>query len=382
MKIGLICPYDITKGSGVKEVVLALRPRLDALGHKALVITPQPKNLYDMGIAGVRFIGQQKDFRSPLHTTAQISASFDTDELDHLLAEEQFDVLHFHEPWVPYLSRQILSRSETVNIATFHAKIPETLVGRTVAKVITPYTKSLLKYLDQLTAVSDVASEYVRGLTSRDITIIPNGIDLDLYKTRGGDVVSKKTGKQILFIGRLEVRKGLKYLLKAFSLVKQIHPDLRLEVVGDGPDRQKLEKLVQEEELRGVRFLGLVSELTKIRLLHESDLFCSPAIFGESFGIVLLEAMACNLVTVAGDNSGYASVMKDTGKISLVNPKDINDFARRLELMIYFPEIRTLWQSWAQEYIQQFNYDDVARQYEALYKVAVREKNRVSKHRI
>jgi phosphatidylinositol alpha-mannosyltransferase len=230
--------------------------------------------------------------------------------------------------------------------------------------------------------VSDVASEYVRGLTSRDITIIPNGIDLDLYKTRGGDVVSKKTGKQILFIGRLEVRKGLKYLLKAFSLVKQIHPDLRLEVVGDGPDRQKLEKLVQEEELRGVRFLGLVSELTKIRLLHESDLFCSPAIFGESFGIVLLEAMACNLVTVAGDNSGYASVMKDTGKISLVNPKDINDFARRLELMIYFPEIRTLWQSWAQEYIQQFNYDDVARQYEALYKVAVREKNRVSKHRI
>src|SRR6202042_57969 len=105
-------------------------------------------------------IGKSTEFNSPLHTTHPVSAGVN-EAIDAMLAEHQFDILHFHEPWVPMLSAQILSRSKCVNVATFHAKLPETLMTRTLVKVVTPYTKSVLKYIDEFTAVSPAAAEYV-----------------------------------------------------------------------------------------------------------------------------------------------------------------------------------------------------------------------------
>lgn len=374
MKIGLVCPYNIAKGGGVQEIVRAMRKELVARGHDARIITPQPKDIGDMDTEGIIFVGQATDFHSPLHTTTQVSASADTEALEQMLETEQFDVLHFHEPWVPMLSRQILSRSKCVNVATFHAKVPETIMSRTVVKVVTPYLKSVLKYLDHLTAVSDAAAEYVGGLTDEPITIIPNGIDLKHYKRpmRRKDAQPKET-KSILYVGRLEHRKGVKYLLQAYEHLAKQMSDVSLIIAGNGPDREKLELLAAELELPNVQFLGYVSDEEKIRLLGESDLFCSPAIFGESFGIVLLEAMACGLVTVAGNNSGYAAVMQELGEISMVNPKDTEEFARRLHLLLTEEDLRKLWQKWAHSYVQQFSYPNVVEQYEALYNHAAKE---------
>jgi phosphatidylinositol alpha-mannosyltransferase len=106
-------------------------------------------------------------------------------------------------------------------------------------------------------------------------------------------------------------------------------------------------------------------------LLHEADLFCAPSVFGESFGVVLLEAMASNLVTVAGDNPGYTSVMQGLGKLSLVNPKDIPQFAHRLELLLFDEDLRGLWQKWAKDYVRQFDYTKVVDRYEAMYEAAL-----------
>jgi phosphatidyl-myo-inositol alpha-mannosyltransferase len=370
MKIGLVCPYNIAKGGGVQEIVKATRNELIARGHDAKIITPQPKDTAGIDTDGIIFVGSATDFHGPLHTTSQISASVDTEALEQMLESEQFDILHFHEPWVPVLSRQILSRSTSVNIATFHAKIPETIMSRTVVKVVTPYLKSVLKYLDALTAVSDSAAEYVSGLTDVPISIIPNGIDLTQYRS-----VAKKTNKTddtktILYIGRLERRKGVKHLLKAYELLTQDVSDVSLVIAGDGPDREKLELMVDELELPNVRFMGYISDEVKKQLLAEADVFCSPALFGESFGIVLLEAMACGLVTVAGNNSGYSGVMQELGAISLVNPHDSEEFARRLQLLLTEDKLRHIWQQWAKEYVQQFSYPHIVSQYEELYQLA------------
>jgi phosphatidylinositol alpha-mannosyltransferase len=170
-----------------------------------------------------------------------------------------------------------------------------------------------------------------------------------------------------LFIGRLERRKGVKYLLQAYQLLAQDNPNVRLVIAGDGPDREKLELLAEDLQLPNVSFLGYVSEDLKLELLAEADIFCSPAIFGESFGIVLLESMATGTVCIAGNNSGYIDVMKDIGALSIVNPYDTEEFARRINLLLEEPALREVWRTWAMDYISQFNYPKIVDQYEELY---------------
>lgn len=370
MKIGLVLPYNITRGGGVKEHVLAQQAELVKRGHDVVVITPQPRDPYVADKHKVAFIGTAADVKT-ISTTPTFSASVLTDEIDTLLDQEQFDILHFHEPWVPVLSRQILSRSRCINVATFHAKLPETVVSRTMAKVITPYTKPLLRHIDFFTAVSDAAAEYLLSLADVPVEIIPNGINLKQYTKASTARAVSKTPKTILFVGRLEHRKGVKYLLRAFALLQEREPSVRLLIAGDGPDRDKLEFKADELGLRNVEFLGFIDDAKKTELLHSVDLFCSPAIYGESFGIVLLEAMASGLVTVAGDNPGYEAVMRDLGKLSLINPKDTPAFAHRLQLLLFDNDLRALWQKWAKDYVRQFDYTKVVDRYEAVYETAM-----------
>jgi len=365
MKIGLVCPYNIAKGGGVQEIVLATRAELVKRGHNVKIITPLPRQGKIPKDPDVIFIGTSTDFKSPTHTHVQVSASAGVSKIESMLAEENFDILHFHEPWIPMLSLQILQRSNAVNIATFHAKIPETLMSRTITRVVTPYLRSVLKYLDEMTAVSDSAAEYVTSLTDIPVTIIPNGIDLSKYKFSP----DKKTSdtKTILYIGRLEKRKGVKFLLQAYQLLSQDDDNLRLIIGGDGPDRKKLELLADELKLKNVSFLGYVSEEVKLDLLIQADVFCSPAIFGESFGIVLLEAMATGVVASAGNNSGYNDLMQGVGALSITNPQDTSEFARQLKLLLNEPDIRKLWRTWAKSYVKQFSYPRVVDMYEELY---------------
>ncbi|MCA9327658.1 glycosyltransferase family 4 protein, partial [Candidatus Saccharibacteria bacterium] len=264
MKIGLICPYSIAKGGGVQEVVKELQAEYTKRGHEAVIITPQLPEPFDTAGRRVIFLGALTDFKSPTATTIQVSASVLTDEIDAMLENEQFDVLHFHEPWIPVLSRQILSRSQTVNVATFHAKLPETLASRALARVITPYTKPLLKHIDAFTAVSDAAADYVRTLSDVEINIIPNGIRTGHYRRPANMPVKQSSkAKTILYIGRLEKRKGVKYLLYAFQLLQERDPSVKLVLAGDGVDREKLEELRETLGLKNVEFLGYIDDHKK-----------------------------------------------------------------------------------------------------------------------
>ncbi|MDB5170145.1 MAG: hypothetical protein JWN82_541 [Candidatus Saccharibacteria bacterium] len=361
----------MNRGGAVQEIVHDMRVDLMGRGHEVRIITPQPRDISNMDTTHTIFLGGGADFRSPMKTVPTVSASVDPETIDQVLEHEKFDVLHFHEPWVPVLSRQILTRSKSVNIATFHAALPETLMSRSIIKVVTPYTVPILKYIHEFTAVSEPAATYLRSLTDRPIHMIPNGVDLERYPWTD----HKRTPndkKTILFVGRLENRKGVKFLLRAFALLQAEDPDVELVIAGKGPDQEKLELLAEDLKIKHVTFKGYVTHAQKMKLLAEADLFCSPALYGESFGLVLLEAMATGNLVVAGNNSGYDDVMDGIGQLSLVNPRDAGEFARRMHVMLTEPKLQKLWLDWSKPYVNQFAYPKIIDSYIDLYKKALK----------
>lgn len=360
------------RGGGVQECVLALHNELSQRGHYVKILTPQPRDYNGEIPDSIITVGGSINTKAFAGTAWQWSVSVDTYAIDEVFEREKFDVMHFHEPWVPFWSRQLVQRSKSINIATMHGRFLDTMTAKTITTVVIPYTRPMIKLFDEFTAVSEPATEYFRTISNRPVTIVPNGIDVKKYNSRPSSAVRHPKKKTILYIGRLENRKGLKYLLRAYNELATHHSEVQLLIAGTGPDETKLRTFVSENAIPRVTFLGYIPEADKIHHLHRADVFCSPAHYGESFGIVLLEAMAAACPIVAGDNVGYQSVMRDTGALSLVNPKDTIDFARRLELFLFDDGLRQTWLKWARPYVKQFDYNKIVDQYETVYQRAIK----------
>jgi phosphatidylinositol alpha-mannosyltransferase len=356
---------------GVQEIVVNLHKYLSEKGHDVKIITPRPRAHYDEVGEDYILVGRSAKMNTPFNTMVDVGFEADGDEIQAILDEHQFDVIHFHEPWVPLLSRQILSRSTSVNIATFHAKLPESVLSKSIVSSVGPYTKSILKYIHAYTAVSPSAAEHLQSMTDEHIEIIPNAIELDRFRTFKKPSTTGK--KSIVYLGRLEKRKGVEHLLTAYSKLRETHDDVELLIGGNGVKKNSLLKTVEQYEIPDVSFLGFVEESDKVQLLADADVFCTPALYGESFGIVLLEAMAVGTPVIGGNNSGYASVMTGKGKLSLVNPLSTDDFAQRLELFLYDEDIRTLWKKWAKDTVEQYDFNVIANHYEKVYKQTVKQ---------
>lgn len=369
MKIGLVCPYDLFRGGGVQVLVQALSNELSTRGHTVRIITPRPQGYRGDAPEGIIFIGKSTRWKTPISTSLEVGASFDLTYLEEVLEEEKFDILNVHEPEVPILGSQIVAHAECPVVATFHAMFPDTAVARTIEAFRIPFARSIFKNISYFTAVSEPAATFVREWSGRHIELIPNCIDVARYTPSPR---YKKSTHTIVYLGRLEKRKGVRYLLEAFKELCERDDKVQLKIGGDGPERLKLETWVDEHRLsKRVEFLGYIDEADKPALMREAAVFAAPATFGESFGIILLEAMAAGTPIVAGDNPGYASVMTGRGMLSLVNARDTMEFARRLRLMLEDTAMRKLWLEWSEGYIPQFDFKVVTGQYEKLYKKAV-----------
>jgi len=378
MKIAIVCPYDmIGHAGGVQQIVMHQAEGLRARGHKVKIITPRPYGSKGEAPDDYIFLGNSRKLKAGLATAGDIGFEIDGNEIDVVLQREKFDVINFHEPWLPMLARQIIMRSDAAHVGTFHANLADSVAGKSLVGMLTPYGRGILEKIDLITAVSPAATAILttKGPDNdlvRNIYYIPNGIDLDRYMAKPTGAVKHPQMKTILYVGRLEGRKGVKYLLKAYAELALIRDDVQLFIAGKGPDEEKLRDYVRDNHIPRVTFIGYIDDDDKIYHLHRADVFCAPAHRGESFGIVLLEAMAAGCPIVAGDNVGYASVMKGTGAISLVNPLDTIDFARRLELMLYDENLRKLWLKWSEKYVKDFDWDPIVKQYEAAFKDAIK----------
>jgi phosphatidylinositol alpha-mannosyltransferase len=376
MKIGIVCPYNMIKGGGVQEIVKNQAVGLRVRGHDVTVITPRPPE-YDGPVPNeyTVFVGRSRDMRLVTGTTIQVSSN-GSDEIEEFMRTHDFDILHFHEPWVPSLGTYMLPRAKEkgiVTVATFHAKLPDGITARAMGEMFRPFAKSVIKDIDMFAAASVRGSEYISSMTDKPVALVPVDIDLTKFK-RAEQFDDDRPHKTILYIGRLERRKGVKYLIRAFAELKMLHPDIQLDLLGDGVARASLQGLVRGLGVDGVHFLGFRSNEEKFERLRNADLFCVPSIYGEGFGMVLLEGMATGVPTIAGDNPGYASVMTGFGALSLIDPHDTRAFARLLELFLYEKELRKAWRAWAANEVEQYNTKHMLDKYEALYREAFKNK--------
>lgn len=330
MKIALVSPYDFAYPGGVVNHISCLEQQFTRLGHDVKIIAPASKAVYTLGDRFIR-IGTPRPI--PVSgSIARITVSVRLEsQIKEVFEREKFDICHLHEPLMPTLCTTVLRLKHTPMVGTFHAS-----GGKPWYTMFSPIMKWYLdrwfRKLDGRIAVSEIALNYVNTFFPSEYTIIPNGIDTHHFNSHASPIDKFKDGKlNLLFVGRFEKRKGFDYLLKAYRLVKQEVPDCRLIAVGPGVRlRNKYEKQVSKNGLKDVIFTGYAPYSDLPRYYITADIVCFPATGRESFGIVLLEAMAAGKPIVASAIDGYASVLTDGVDGIAVPPRDSEKLAEAI----------------------------------------------------
>lgn len=337
MKIAQVSPYDVRHPGGVPMHIGHLKTEFEQLGHEVVVLSPRSSK---GGVEiGPGFYGIGRTFEIP-GNGSRVRLTFDVtlyNAVKELLRKERFDIVHLHEPLIPVLPHMVLLNSKTVNVATFHAA----RVSNPWYTAFKPYFSMVLGKLDGRMAVSEPARELMTQYFEGPYSIIPNGIDLERYHDGVTPFPWASDGTpRILFVGRFnESRKGFKYLLRALPMVRQQFPATRLVVVGPG-EPEKFAGLIDQYRIQGVDFVGQASDTDLPRYYASCDVFCAPAIKGESFGMVLLEAMASGKPVVATAIPGYASVLAHDRQGILVEPQNAAALAIGLVRVLADRELR------------------------------------------
>jgi phosphatidyl-myo-inositol alpha-mannosyltransferase len=370
MRVGLVSPYDFASPGGVNDHVSHLARELRKMGHDTRIFAPSSRADVDFDTANFYRIGSP--IAIPVNdSVARITLSFHlANRVAAIIDEERFDVLHFHEPLMPALPMTMLRMSTTANVGTFHA-FSRSNVGYYYGR---PLLQPYLAHLHQAIAVSEPARAFVnRYFPDFPMRVIPNGVDVEVYQPGLAPIRHLRDDHvNILFLGRLEKRKGLGDLLRAYQLVQTRVPRTRLIVVGDGPLRGKVEAYITRHRLSNVVLAGYVPDSVKPRYYNSADIFCAPATGAESFGIVLLEAMASGLPVVATEVPGYMSVL-EPGRDSLtVQPKSRRELAAALVILARDAELRRRMGAYAREKAGRYSWDSVAAEVLEVYNEARR----------
>ena len=284
-----------------------------------------------------------------------------------LLRTRQFDVLHMHEPLMPLVPWFVLRQSTAPVVATFHTHREQG--HRWYARY--GLGARLMRRIRVRLAVSDAARRTVARYYPGDYEIVPNGIDVDRFQQPAARPPEMPDGRPyVLFVGRLEPRKGVDRLIRAMTIVQQRSPDARLVVVGDGPDRLALAAAARDAGV-DVVFLGRVSDERLPAYYQAADLVCSPALGDESFGIVLLEAMAAGRPIVATRIDGYAELLGGTGCARLVDVDDPAALAREITSLLADPGLRRTLGARGAAAVHEYDWSTIARRLESIYMTAV-----------
>ena len=340
MKIALVSPYDFSHPGGVGRHITALFNNFTSMGHQVKVIAPSSKDVNEFG---EHFIRIGRPFPIPASDSIiRVPLSLHlAPAIKKVMAEEQFDVVHLHEPFMPMLCSATLRFSNTVNVGTFHAAQgkPGYDIGRPVTTWILEHRA---RKLHGHIAVSKPAMDYASRFVPGDYEIIPNGVDIHHFRPDVPLIQEYCDGKlNIVFMGRLEFRKGLNYLLKAFYYVKKEMPNTRLIICGPGTRlRKRYEQWVKDVRLKDVVFTGLVNFEEQPSYYRTADVFCAPNTSHESFGLVLVEAMATGRPVVASNIEGFASVVTDGKDGLLVPPMTVRPLANTLLKLLNDKQLR------------------------------------------
>ncbi|MEY3797386.1 MAG: phosphatidylinositol alpha-mannosyltransferase [Actinomycetota bacterium] len=314
LRIGLLCPYSLTTPGGVQGQVMGLARALRKMGHEVRVLGPcdgAPPDTFVTPI-GESLPTVANGSIAPL--APDPSAALRT---IRVLRDEQFDVLHIHEPLTPGASITALVMRTAPIVATFHA------AGESLSyKYLSAPLKGFASAIDHRVAVSKDAVLLAQRYIGGDYQILPNGVELDRFIASSqntsithGD--SSLIRRSIFFCGRHEPRKGLEVLLQAHATL----PDnVDLWIASEGPETERLKREWAGDSR--IMWLGRISDAEKAKRLSQADVFCAPSLGGESFGVVLIEAMAAATPIVASALDGYMNVATHEIDALLVEPND------------------------------------------------------------
>jgi phosphatidyl-myo-inositol alpha-mannosyltransferase len=367
VKIGLVTPYIYPLPGGVNAHVGFLYQNLRERGHDVRIIS-STHGLQRSSEGDIIRIG--RGFSVPSNGsvgTLTISPRF-MSQVRSVLEAEQFDLLHFHEPFVPFLSPFVLRESTSVNVATFHAYngwSPAYEFGR---RMLGGYARRLHGRI----AVSAAARYFIGRYFPGDYKVIPNGVDVARFATALPFERWRDGTANILFVGRFEERKGLLHLLKAYRLLRRDGRSCRLLVVGNGPQEREVRRYIATRRMTGVEILGRVSEEDKARWFATADVYVSPATGQESFGIVLLEAMASGVAIVCSDIHGYKGVVRRGEQALLVPRRDPRALADAIGRLVDDVPFRERLAASGTERAVEFGWDRVAARVDDYYGFVIR----------
>jgi len=368
LRIALVSPYDHQVPGGVREHVVNLDQQLRELGHDTLILAPASTAT---GLAeNVRCVSDRIVSLKISGSVARITLSLGAFlRIRHLLAAQRFDVIHLHEPLIPTVSLFALLSARCATVGTIHGyrdTSPLYRFGR-------PVLDRLMRRLDRRTAVSSDALRWASQYFPGDYRIISDGVDVQRFSDRSLQPLDglRDGTLNVLFVGRLEPRKGLGYLLEALKLVGARVRNVRLIVAGaySPSDRGRWESAAQRSG--NVVFLGPVSAELLPRLYRSAHLFCAPSTGFEALGIVLLEAMASGLPIVTTDIEGYRTVVTHGAEGFLVPPRDPRALAEAIGSLLVDPARRRSMAVVGAATVQRYDWSLLARRYLDVYAEAV-----------
>ena len=372
MRIGIVCPYTWEVPGGVREHVSGLAEALIELGHQVSVIAPAD----DDAVLPPYVVPAGRAVPVPYNgSVARLAFGFvSASRVRRWLKEGDFDVLHVHEPTAPSLSLLACWVADGPIVATMHAAMPRSRA----LHVAQPILASALEKISGRIAVAEPARNTLVEHLGGDAVLIPNGVNVKKYEKAEPLPGFPGTGGTLGFLGRTdEPRKGLDVLLAAFALMAPQRPDLRLLIAGRGEPEEALSQVPAAYRDRVV-LLGQVTDADRIRMLHSVDVFCAPNTGGESFGYVLVEAMASGAPLVASDIDAFRQVLRggEAGELFAVgDPAALAEAAGRL---LDDPARRAQLAAAASIAVREFDWSVIARDVVRVYQAVAPAAGRVA----
>lgn len=379
MRILQVCPYAMARSGGVQAHVRDLSRRLAADGHEVTIVAPGPGEAITagdgrpgllplgrhltIGLSGTRFEVTWVGERALADAVRRLDAP-------------TLDVVHVHTPFVPALPWRVWRAFGRPTVASFHATLPPQ--DRLMRAILRPMARALSRRARATVAVSQSAAELLRPApTDRPIEILPPAIDLGPWYAAGAKARPRDPARphRVLFLGRFEARKGLDVLIDAWPRIVELSgatpPEL---VIAGGGELAPLAEALAARDPGRVSIVPSPSDDVARRLVAEADLMVAPAPWGESFGLVLIEAMAAGTAVVAAANPGYAGVLTGPGEAALVPPGDAGALARRVVDLLADPVRRDALRTWGLDHARRFDVSAVAPRLLELYRRAVETK--------
>ncbi len=364
LKIGFVLDDTLDKPDGVQQYVVTVGEYLKSKGHEVHYLVAQTERIDLTNIHSlVKYVSvkfNQNNVRTPKPAKSK--------DIKALLKKLNLDILHVQMPYSPFFAAKVVrfAPKGTTIVGTFHILPASKMHSLTNRMLRIGLLRSLRKF-DHVVAVSKPASVFAQHVYGLTCQVIPNAVDVEAFHVRP---LRKGTKKRIVFLGRFVQRKGPSELVRALRELVAVYNINNLEVImgGKGPEFDDVKELAEHMGLsKIIRFPGFIDEPNKASLLASADIAVFPSLGGESFGIVLVEAMAAgSKIVLAGNNPGYTSVLGEKPEL-LFDPRDTKGFAEKLRTMLLLRDTTRI-THWQQETVRQYDVSVVVAKLLAVYR--------------